>query len=177
LTPIPLAAEPARLTVLVYNNAGIRPNALRKSLQVAQSLFERARVPTEWRAVGAEAPPSRCSLMLRILNGHSRLPDAAEAFGAAMIPGPGERAYLADIFYGNVQEALARQTIETAILLGHVMAHEVGHLLLGRGHSEDTIMRRTWDKRVFELMSVSQLTFSRTEAAQLRSAVALRLTK
>ena len=115
--------------------------------------------------------------MLRILNGHSRLPDAAEAFGAAMIPGPGERAYLADIFYGNVQEALARQTIETTILLGHVMAHEVGHLLLGRVHSEDTILRRTWDKRAFELMSVSQLTFSKTEAAQLRSAVALRLTK
>lgn len=104
---IATAFAATRLTVLVYDYAAIPGRTLRQSLRVAQELFVKPNVPTEWRAPGAEVQSPKYSVTVRILEGHSRVPPATEAFGAALIPGGGDPAYLADIFYGNLQEALA----------------------------------------------------------------------
>lgn len=56
------------------------------------------------------------------------------------------------VLYGRVRDAVERhvppgkQREDSATLLGNVIAHELGHLLLpGEGHSSGGIMTATWD--------------------------------
>jgi len=48
-------------------------------------------------------------------------------------------------------------------VLGYVLAHEIGHLLLGPGHVEGTIMSAKWDAKVLEAARQRGLTFDRSQ--------------
>ena len=58
-----------------------------------------------------------------------------------------------------------------ALFLGHMMAHEVGHLLLGTGHSVDGIMHCPWNRQSRDLAAQGSLLFLRQEAKPMRAAV------
>ena len=62
---------------------------------------------------------------------------------------------------------------EAAVLLGHVMTHEVGHLLLGAAHTPETIMAEGLGSRDFPLMKAGRVRFNQRQAERLRSAVAV----
>ena len=55
-----------------------------------------------------------------------------------------------------------------ALILGHMMAHEVGHLLLGPGsHSAKGIMAFPWDKKILTSMERRRLKFTAEEQAMI----------
>jgi hypothetical protein len=77
-----------------------------------------------------------------------------------------------------VQRTVARQTISAAgpdRVLGHAMAHELGHVLLGaRAHSEAGLMLPNWDARNLKDMSKGRLHFTKEQAERIHGgAVAL----
>jgi len=56
------------------------------------------------------------------------------------------------------------------------MAHEVAHVLIGPGHSEDGIMRREWSREELRRMSLGlQLSFTSVQSVRLRDAVLRRI--
>jgi hypothetical protein len=62
------------------------------------------------------------------------------------------------------------------VLLGRVVAHEVGHLLRGRSsHSLNGLMRAHWPNEILRRNSVRDWLFSQNEATELREAVIARL--
>src|SRR5437764_248285 len=61
---------------------------------------------------------------------------------------PGHVAY---VFYDRVRVLSARYEQHGGAILGHVMAHELGHLLLPYGtHSESGLMRLAWRREDLE---------------------------
>jgi hypothetical protein len=72
------------------------------------------------------------------------------------------------VFYFRVVQRSEQVGIHPERLLGHVLAHEVGHLL-GENHSPKGIMRGTWGRDDLKLMGFSILEFSTDQAKRVRA--------
>jgi hypothetical protein len=67
-------------------------------------------------------------------------------------------------------------SFRTEELLGLVMAHEVGHLLLGtNAHSNQGIMRATWRRRHLDARDWEEFEFTQVQTKRLRAAVLSRM--
>jgi hypothetical protein len=82
---------------------------------------------------------------------------------------PGTDAF---IFYARVAELARAESLYEWDILAVVMAHEIGHLLLGGGHSPTGIMRAKWDHDVFILAARRQLQFTPEVGSPFAHAVA-----
>jgi hypothetical protein len=73
----------------------------------------------------------------------------------------------ATVLYDHVKRFSRRYHVNRGVLLGNVIAHELGHLLLPpKSHSATGVMRGTID---LQLASQRQLRFTPDQAAQIRS--------
>jgi hypothetical protein len=94
----------------------------------------------------------------------------SEAFGVAYVIKHTDRGWLATVFSDRIDAAASRAGIDPGMLLGFVMAHEVGHLLLGVDyHGDSGIMRAEWPDAILDRRDAWQ--FSSIEAARIRQAV------
>lgn len=82
----------------------------------------------------------------------------------------------ASVFYNRVDE-FANEGIAThSQILGHAMAHEIGHLLLDlRGHATFGIMRGHWSVQDLRSASMGDLLFNSRESALIRDAATRRM--
>jgi hypothetical protein len=62
-----------------------------------------------------------------------RLRQAEDSFGFAMIPEDGSFATVANVFSYDANQLVDRRGMRLGVILGHLAAHELGHLLLGAG--------------------------------------------
>jgi hypothetical protein len=74
-----------------------------------------------------------------------------------------------------VEELQKRGFGQMPDILGHVIAHEIGHLLLGRGHAASGIMRARWTLRDWELVSQRSFNFTPEQATLLKIEVSNRM--
>jgi hypothetical protein len=140
---------------------------------IAGRAFKDAGIWIVWFASSSQIDLGRPSkLTLQIFQGHSGRPDLKDALGSAMTDTNPEASFLADIFLGNIEENAVTRTDET-VLLGFVMAHEIGHLL-GAPHERGTIMVEGWRPGDFRRMRLGSLRFSEKQAERLRAAVLAR---
>ncbi len=101
-------------------------------------------------------------LAVRVVSG-SRLA-TNEVFGVAFLSADGEGCY-SDVFYDRVMELHANWNVSLPDTLGNVMAHELGHLLLGsNSHSGMGIMRAHWQSEELRRLSLGGLWFTNQQA-------------
>lgn len=139
------------LRVHVHNYAGADAAAVLAGAAVARDVFQRAGVETVWAVcVGPSRPDCggtgksvlRVNLLTREQAGTLGL--EPNAFGLAFSAYTG-LGTVAAVFHHRVVELERDWGAARAVVLGHVLAHEVGRLLLGRGsHSQEGIMRADW---------------------------------
>jgi hypothetical protein len=76
----------------------------------------------------------------------------------------------ADLFQEATLELQVESHVGVAIILGHAMAHELGHLLLGtNSHSSAGLMQAHWEPRDLAQAAKGHLLFSAEESTQMRS--------
>jgi hypothetical protein len=93
----------------------------------------------------------------------------------AFPPDSGSFASNAGVLYDRVQQLDSGRASDT-ILLGHAIAHELGHLLLGHGrHSVTGIMKADWDSRDLEAAGQGRLAFHSEERRHIQANVQRRL--
>jgi len=79
-----------------------------------------------------------------------------------------QTAYLAEVYYQSVQQFASLRDVEPGVLLGCVMAHELGHLLLGPEHARHGIMRAAWNNLELDEMRFGRLKFDASESDLIR---------
>jgi hypothetical protein len=167
-----LAADSSRLLVRICNFSRA-DSILAPAEAVAQQIFQDAGIETEWITANDPGTLDPSTLTVQIFGGRARRSSMQDAFGIAFTAERESASFLANVFFGNIEETATTRK-EAAVLLGHVMAHEVGHLLLGQAHTRETIMAETLGRRDILDMQAGRLRFNRRQSERLRAAVALR---
>ena len=79
---------------------------------------------------------------------------------------------LASVSFSCVKEEAAKFGVSSYAVLGPVIAHEIGHLLLGQqSHSPTGIMRARWGRRDYEAPPLGAFMFTPGQAEQIRTEV------
>jgi hypothetical protein len=100
------------------------------------------------------------------------------SLGLAIFPGLGKKGDTAYIFYHRVEELAATEQALPAQILGHALAHEIGHLLLDSNrHSDVGVMQAEWRSEQMELLSSGRFLFTGSQSRQMRAAVLMRQTE
>jgi hypothetical protein len=143
------------LRVRVVNHTQATPTTVSQAEREAARILGEAGLKTVWLdcpLVQAKVvPQDPClqplednEIMIRVLSDHTRNGFQGNAFGFAVAP------LLASVYYERA-ERLARiddAKSEVPIILGCVMVHEIGHLLLGyNSHSDSGIMQSRWERK------------------------------
>jgi hypothetical protein len=169
------------VTIAVHNHAGVAANTLVQMERTASSIFKEAGVNVDW--VNCDLPPvaveiaGSCRitefpkhLQLTIARRSKNLTDSV--FGVSYLGEDGSGCY-SNVFSEPAEELHARLYVNLGTLLGHVVAHELGHLLLGRNaHSDTGIMRPHWNERDLAKAGKGELLFTRAESQTMREKVA-----
>ncbi len=117
-------------------------------------------------------PPSATHLNLRVVSHASKVSNGV--LGVAFLSADGTGVY-SDASYNAVDELDRKWHVGLARVLGHVMAHELGHLLLGlNAHSRQGIMCPSWHGDELHLASTGSLLFSEDQARLMRERLARR---
>jgi hypothetical protein len=168
------------LTVRLYNAAGVPAAELLSARRTAVSILGDGGIDVVvrhcGRLVAGEPPPDSCSEPLKPSEVVVRIIDApaftatvgADAFGVAYVVTDTDRGWLATMFADRIDRAASRARVSTGALLGRVMAHEIGHLLLGSGyHGPDGVMRAEWSD-AFLARPGDEWRFSIDESARMQ---------
>ena len=182
-TPPETPGPPRHLQVSLFNDAGVDSATLAEAQSRASAIFSRSGIEVDWLVCGPADPndflPRRtaCSalvwpshLSVRIRPRAHRV--SAETFGQAFVDGDGEGLY-SNVYYQNLARSSGHPDLSNGELLGYVLAHELGHLLLGtNSHSASGIMQPRWDSSVLRPAALSSLRFTPAQSAVLRSRLA-----
>jgi hypothetical protein len=166
-TPASVANNP-QVHVFVYNDAGVAFDTLTHAEERAAKIFSQAGFEVNWvncahREGDRDASASNVDdgpgqLVLRIIS-HSASSTRDAAFGVAFL-GPNGTGRYGDVFWNRVQELHANSNVDIAGILGGVIAHEMGHLLLGsNAHAVGGIMRARWESGELRRISMGTLLF------------------
>jgi len=175
------AESAATTTVLVYNHAHVSPGILSTAEHEAGRILGAAGVRVIWlecpmRSITANPggpclrPLESTDIMLRVLPSPIQSYFKPDVFGFAISP------ILASVYYDYAARlALTQYTeFDTSIVLGCVIAHELGHLLLGQnGHSRAGIMQ-SWKREQVRRAMMGALLFTAEQAKLMQGNVRAR---
>jgi len=152
------AKNGARISIRLYDAVGVPRQQRETAVAIAAGLLSAASIEADWRfcgesGLGDPAPEIVCDQLLaagekvvRIIRG-PRPPRKLipEPLGEATIDPARAVGTLATVYYDRVVARAQIAEVDVDLLFGRVMAHELGHLLLGTtGHSPSGLMRRLW---------------------------------
>jgi hypothetical protein len=116
-------------------------------------------------------PLEATDVVLRVLPRVNRAKFQDTEFGFAVVP------TLASVYSERVMRLAVSDeaTFEGPISLGCVIAHELGHLLLGSGsHARTGIMQSRWDRKQIRQATTGRLLFTEEESQRMKREVAAR---
>jgi hypothetical protein len=82
------------------------------------------------------------------------------------------RACPANVYYDRVRGVAGGNNAPTQILLGRVMAHEIGHLLLGPNHTRTGIMQGAWSGRQLDMEAAHGMLFTPEQSRAMKTRLA-----
>ncbi|MCP5114162.1 MAG: hypothetical protein GY953_25305 [bacterium] len=126
------------LTVWVYNYSKLPQPVLKEAKASAAKIFRLAGLEIEWvdPFSGCSRPVSRADLVLRLAP-ESMIPPLgldSDRLAYSLVTEKQGRNFIAGVIVGRVERAAKRLECPFTQALGHVIAHELGHLLLGEQH-------------------------------------------
>lgn len=166
------------MVVRIYDNAGVLAEHRDRAIKGAHDILKRADVWVEWRDCPARGPRVRpgCSsaprpedLAVRFVRSPKQGAQD-RALGHALIDSSTGKGTLATVFVDRVEAVAAQGRVDPWATVGRVMAHEIGHLLLGtNSHSETGLMREMWTLKDLTRNRPDDWLFSSAQRDRFRS--------
>jgi hypothetical protein len=168
--------RPVSLQIYVYNEAGVPQKFLLPAEQRTGRILRVAGIESLWLDCRAGTSAQGCAgllppdtLIIRIIHDSRNL--NGDVFGAAFLGLDGSGVY-ANVFYDRLRRFERDRQISPVALLGHVMAHEIGHLLGLSSHSNLGIMQAAWDEDQLRRAERGELLFSAEESRAIHRKLA-----
>jgi hypothetical protein len=164
----PVAASDQMPSVLLYlaNEAGVSSDIVGDAKQEVIRVYAQIGVTVIWSEHATGSPKDPLIIIISPITGQWVGP---MSLGLA-VRGPKSSGRLAYVFYDRVQPLANKHQMSDASLLGFVIAHELGHLLLPYGsHSPSGLMQAEWDNRQFLLARAGLLEFTAQQAELIRA--------
>ena len=169
------------LTVNLYNHAQTTETTLSVAKSEAARILRQAGIETTWPECPTEPElipqypdcvlPGPASLVLRIIPRSMARPKPTNpaAFGVALVPKDG---IFASVYIEAASAIAGEDEALGARMLGHLMSHELGHLLLGKqSHSRRGIMKADWIEKDLRHAAQGRFLFTKQQASKMRNAV------
>jgi hypothetical protein len=160
------AGAASRQKVVVCMDKGEQWEVVDAALPIVSKILTPAGLTLEWHGAGRLCPEHSDRTIRVSLSTHTS-PDLLPGALAYALPYEGEHIV---VFYARVQRTYAGSP---EILLAHVVAHEIIHILQGVArHSDEGLMKARWDREDYARMALQPLTLTRTDLQLIREGVA-----
>lgn len=166
------AAE--RMSIAVCNQGDVPEKTVAGAESVVEAIFNALRIDVAWN--GCEESGSGLNIILRLRRdgpAGSERADSLDVMGMAFTAA-GVAGSRADAYFGAIEGFARRHQADPAEVLGYVVAHELGHLLLGPGHSAGSIMSASWNDKTLEAARQRWLTFNQSQRAAIHRELQVR---
>jgi hypothetical protein len=179
------ASAPAAF-IRLYNTADASDGELHAARAEADRILRQAGIQVAWRDCSrTPLPPFHaCAALLapmeflvRIVRGPAPATSPHATLGFSYIDASTGSGSLATAYLDRINATAERVGLHAGIILGRVIAHELGHLLLGNtAHARSGVMRAEFsDAWLAERVDVRSWRFSDAESTLLRRALEARM--
>lgn len=168
-----------RMNVSVCNFGEASQKAVARAETEVSAFFRAANVDVVWKSCddlpGTTPPPVRWFVLrLRDVKPLS-LPvtsTSLDVMGRAFVTEAGE-GDIADAYFEAIEDLAGQYRADASALLGYVIVHELGHLLLGPGHVANgvNVMRAKWSPDELRALKQRWLRFSKPQEAAIHLAL------
>ena len=163
------------MEIQVFNRVGLPEVIFDRAVDNAKELFDKAGIPTKWLRCPAskDAPKEkRCPItesafLLGVVKEDRKLLAQQDSMTIGYTLRTAGRNNAA-VIWPRVQNFAAWLGINSDLLLGYAMAHEIGHLLSPVGHHSIGVMEAAWDREDALNMARGRLSFCDRDAEQMR---------
>jgi hypothetical protein len=173
------------LTLRVYDYFHLDRKSLLAAESEATAILLRTSVHVDWvdcptshasidKFPDCQGPAQQNDYILSILSGvmTAQLQKPDDAMGIADESLHGSRR--AAVFFNRIDSVAGGDAAPTEVLLGRVMAHEIGHLLLGpNAHSSAGIMQGAWTSRQLSMQAAREMVFTAKQSRIIQARLAL----
>jgi hypothetical protein len=182
--PPTIASLSPEVTISVHDYADVPTPLLAAAENQAREIFRRAGLETIWLNCSPKrekfepgscyfSDPTHLTLKISAHGRNAQVRDRTDVLGTAY-PNEKGTGYLAYVFYNRIQELAQRRSLGHA-LLADVMAHEIGHLLLGStSHSVSGIMCGHWDHEELRRVAEGTMLFIPVQSRVMRDRLRVR---
>jgi hypothetical protein len=154
--------EPPMVRLQLRNDARVPDDVLDESRHEVARIFARVGFEVMWTDA---APRFTVQIVARVL-GYDRAASPVMGAVSRTTSGP-----IAQVFFRQVEGFARIYNVDLSTMLGHVISHEVGHLLLQTAsHSRTGLMRGVWDDTQVRDLARGALTFTDGQAQRIRAA-------
>jgi len=181
--PAANADQELGVTVLVYDYAGLDRSTLVGAQRFAGNIYREHGVKISWQVCSPNSQEEDCSgpfdnsvLVMRIMSGAMarRVTESASQYGYALLV-PDGFPRTATVFFQRISDFCTGESVNRRVFLGLMMAHEIGHLLLGKpGHTRSGVMRAEWKRKDAAAALSGRVRFDREQAERIRANILAR---
>ena len=158
------AAEPGyplTIDLQMRNDTHVATQVLEQAQDEVTRIFAGAGFTVRWSET---APRFTVHIVAQVL-GFDRA--TSPVMGVALRRASGS---MAQVFFRQVQGFAHAYDVDLGTMLGCVIAHEIGHLLMpGNAHSPRSVMQADWGKALVRDAARGSLTFTEAQAARIRA--------
>jgi hypothetical protein len=170
----------AAVRIRIHDYAAIDAAPLIRAQRIVSRLYKAIGVRTEWlastrpledRAIPTEIGSSDLTIIVLTPEMASRrtVPEAVIGYAAVT---RGEAGRIAFVIYDRVRDVARHADVDITRVMGMVMAHELGHLLLpNQSHSDNGLMRGHWAATDFRHLDSLDLGFSLGQVEEIRQTI------
>jgi hypothetical protein len=170
------AERSSMITVLVNDSVHIDRQVLGEAEKEAARIFHAGGVEISWVNCIGGSDVGRCRVqpgvnefVVHIVMSGKTSSDSV--FGVAFVAEDGSGKYC-DVFFRRIKQQSEESNLGVERLLGYVISHELGHLLLGsRSHSPWGIMMPTWRNAELQEAKMGMLLFHQEQAQLMRTRI------
>ena len=170
----PAAADPAAMGTLTIrvldDHSGVDPKDWASAQATTGRILQKTGIKVRWVSVEPSSALTGDPRSVVLVLGHAALVPRGGGSGLTILGHAARDAGVVRVFSRMVREVATQSGIPIADLLGHVIAHEIGHFLLGpEAHSPIGIMRDPLD---LERVRTQGLLFSAAQARSIQQTLA-----